>query len=44
MCVCVCVKDGWTALMFASQDGHTETATLLLDRGATVNDTNQVGL
>ena len=30
-------KDGWTALMTASQQGHVECVKRLFDRGADVN-------
>ena len=30
-------QNGWTALTNAARGGHTETVTLLLDRGADIN-------
>ncbi len=33
-------KNGWTALMFASQEGHTDIARLLLKNGADVTAQN----
>ena len=35
-------QDGFTALHHAADDGHTEVARLLLDRGADVNSKNKV--
>ena len=32
--LCIIYQDGWTALIFASQDGHKEVVKLLLDHGA----------
>ena len=36
------LQDGWTALSFASQNGHTATVKALMDRGAQVNLQNKV--
>jgi len=36
-------NDGWTALMRASCNGHTEIVSLLLDRGADFNLKNNIG-
>ena len=36
-------KDGSTALMWASDNGHTETVKLLIDAGADVNIKNKYG-
>ena len=33
---------GWTALIIAANGGHTEIVTLLLDRGADINQENDV--
>ena len=35
---------GWTALMVASESGHVECVTVLLDRGAEVNMQNKVSV
>ena len=37
-----CVQDGMTALMLASNRGHTDVAGQLLDRGADVNAQEEV--
>ena len=37
MCI---LQDGYTALMVAAQEGHANTATLLIERGARVNQAN----
>ena len=29
-----CIQDGWTALMWASRNGHTESQKVLLEAGA----------
>ena len=36
-------KDGWTALIWASQCGHTETAKALIDAGADINIEDRQG-
>ena len=36
------VKDGWTALMMASDSGQVECVKVLLDRGAEVNMQDKV--
>ena len=35
-------QDGWTALMVASRNCHTECVKVLLDRGADVNMQDEV--
>ena len=35
-------QNGDTALIQAARSGHTETVTLLLDRGADINDKDEV--
>ena len=35
---------GWTALMRASESGHVECVTVLLDRGAEVNMQDEVSV
>ena len=35
-------QDGWTALIVAAQNGHVSTVTLLLDKGALVDQANKV--
>ena len=40
--LCVNTKDGWTALMIASQNGHTATAQLLVEAGANKEAKNKV--
>ena len=44
-CVCrgVMCGQGWTALMWASRDGHLEIVLLLLDRGASMDQANNTG-
>ena len=37
------LQDGWTALMFAAQNGHDSVVNTLLERGATFNHANTVG-
>ena len=37
-------QDGWTALMIACHNGHTECASLLMDRGAKLEATENVPL
>ena len=36
-------NDGWTALIRASSNGHTETVAMLLEKGADVNAKNMIG-
>jgi ankyrin repeat protein len=36
------VQDGWTALMGAAMKDHLDIVTLLLDRGAKIETTNNV--
>ena len=36
-------EDGWTALMWASRYGRTETVNLLIDAGADINIKNELG-
>ena len=38
------VRDGWTALMHAARDGHTEVVKLLIDNGADLNHKNNGGV
>ena len=38
----VFMQDGSTPLYLASQEGHTDVVSVLIDRGATVNFPNQV--
>ena len=44
-CVCrgVMCGQGWTALMYASEHGHLETVALLLDRGASIEQSDNYG-
>ena len=44
-CVCrgVMCGQGWTALMWASANGHLEIVLLLLDRGASMEHANNFG-
>ena len=37
------VRDGWTALMHAARDGHTEVVKLLIDNGADLNHKSNHG-
>ena len=37
-------QGGWTALMKASESGHVERVTVLLDRGAEVNMQDKVSV
>ena len=41
-CACVDVQDGMTALHWASRNGHVETVSLLLDKGADIHAVNKV--
>ncbi len=36
------LQDGWTALMLATEGGHTETVLLLLEHLAEINVVNMV--
>ena len=36
-------EDGWTVLIYASNNGHLEIVRLLLEKGANINVTNQYG-
>ena len=38
------VRDGWTALMHAARDGHTEVVKLLIDNGADLNHKSNGGV
>ncbi len=42
MDVTLLLQDGWTALMFASQNGHTEVVKFLIEANASVDIQNQV--
>ena len=42
--LCCFVKDGYTALMLAAKGGHEEVCRLLLNRGATSNAADPVGV
>ena len=42
MCVTLLLQDGWTALMLASQKGHTETVKCLIDTNASVDIREEV--
>ena len=37
------LQDGWTPLMTASAEGHLDVVKILIEAGANVNDTNEVG-
>jgi ankyrin repeat protein len=39
---CLCIQDGWTALMIACNNGQKEIAEFLIDRGADMNIQNKV--
>ena len=38
------LKDGQTPLLWASMEGHTDIATMLIDRGASVKAADKVSL
>ncbi len=40
--LCFFLQEGYTAIMVASQNGHTETVQLLLEHSANVNQQSQV--
>ena len=52
VCVCTCervcahspplLQDGWTSLMLAARNGHTEAVTLLLSKGAELEAKDKV--
>ena len=42
MHLCLLYQDGWSPLLAACSGGHTETAQLLIYRGADVNETDEV--
>ena len=37
------LQDGWSPLMIASEKGHDEVVKSLIEAGANINHTNQVG-
>ena len=40
--LCYILKDGWTALHWATEKGHFKMATLLINNGCNINITNDV--